>query len=108
MDMIPGDKNLGVGGMNRKALQLPPQEEVAKSPEKTETGTTVRQGDRVEINSVLPRNEEKGVLSLNQNDLSARYGQLVAQMKGLILNTSSHALEAQAGDGLSFLKTLYQ
>jgi hypothetical protein len=106
MDMIPSDKNVGIGGLNRKGIQVPPQEEIVKSPEKTEAGTAVQQGDKVEITSVLPKKDETGVKGFALKDNETKYGQILADMKDFIVTHTSKALEAQAGSGSSFLKAL--
>jgi hypothetical protein len=107
MDMIPSDKNVGIGGMNRKGLQVPPQEEVVKNPEKTEVGTQVQQGDKVELKTVLPKKEDAGVKGFSQEKTITNYEQVLADTKTSILNQGSHAVEAQAGSGSGFLKALY-
>jgi len=107
MDMIPSDKNVGIGGMNRSGIQTPSVEENAKGPEKTETGTPLQQGDKVEIKSVLPKKDEISVKGLSQQDVETRHTQMLADMKNAIINHSSSALDAQAGSGSAFLKALH-
>jgi len=107
MDMIPSENNLGIGGMNRKGLQVTPQEENTRSPEKTETGTAVQQGDKVEITSVLPKKDETGVKGFSQKETEIKQGQMLAEMKSVIVDHSQNALNAQAGSGSPFLKSLY-
>jgi hypothetical protein len=106
MDVIPSDNNVELGRMSRKAAQPATQDETLKSPEKTEAGSAVQQTDKVEIKSVLPKKEETGIQSFNQQDVQARNEQMTADMKALIINPDSHALEAQAGHGRSFLLSL--
>jgi hypothetical protein len=107
MDMLPSDKNLGIGGMNRKGIQTPLQEEIIKNPEKTDAGTAVQQGDKVEITSVLPKKDETGVQNFSLKENESRYGQMLADMKNFIINHTQNALNAQAGNGGAFLKVLY-
>jgi hypothetical protein len=107
MDMIPSDKNLGIGGMNHKGLQALPQEEIVKNPEKTEVGTQVQQGDKVELKVVLPKKEEASVKGFSQEKTATNYEQILTEMKHFIVNNGNHAVEAQAGTGSAFLKSLY-
>jgi hypothetical protein len=107
MDMIPSDKTSGIGGLNRKGLQPPSQEEVTKNPEKTDAGTQVQQGDRVELKTVLPKKDEAGVEGFSQEKSVTNHEQILADVKSSILNNGNHAVEAQAGSGSAFLKALY-
>ena len=106
MDMIPSDKNLGIGGMNRNGAQVSSTEENLKNTEKTESGNTLPQGDKVEIKSVLPKKDETSVKGFAQKDVETKYAQMLTAVQNLILNNSGSALDAQAGSGSPFLKAL--
>ena len=108
MEMRPSEMNLGIGGLNPKGVQTAPQEDVAKPAEKNESGLVNLQGDKVEINSALPKNDTPPVKGLTQKDVNSSNQMMVVKLKDVITDPSSHALEAQAGGGLSFLKTLYR
>ena len=108
MEVINADINLGVGGLNSKGVQNSQTDEVVKNSEKTASGSSTQQsGDKLEINSVLTKKGDSAVKGYAQNNLEGVNEGLVNQMKGLIQDSSSHALEAQAGSGKTFLQALY-
>lgn len=109
MDVVNADMNLGVGGINPKGVQSSQTEESKKAPEKTEVGlSTPSSGDKVEVNSVYAKKDDQAVKGYAQKELEEAGQGLVGQMKDVIQDPSSHALEAQAGSGKTFLLNLYE